>query len=229
MLTDGIIVHSYFEKSMANQHCVLNIFAMSEASKSGVLTSEVIRRMEVVMSHKIDVLNDWGDKMIQSGYGKPKVEKTITDGLIGYERKVARTTENVTSIYTDQSKGINSRRIDKILDKTKWYNQDRGEDHIQGQGSAEGPGPGRGFKQSNNIIASNKYTSVLMIPRTAGGRLATELKRMEEQSRQTSKRSAKFLERPGTMVKELIWKTDPWDDQKCTRSKCHICPQTTTS
>ena len=57
--------------------------------------------------------------------------RVIQDGIIGFERKKTN-----KSIYEDQSKNLDKRRMQKLRDKTNWHNKER--DNDTGPSKAEG-------------------------------------------------------------------------------------------
>ena len=61
--SDGIIIHSYYEKTMINPKCLLKSAAISEQSKAGILAAELQRRMtaiheKVSLEERIKVLDE---------------------------------------------------------------------------------------------------------------------------------------------------------------------------
>ena len=139
----------------------------------------------------------------------------------------------------NQDQGIDERRVAKIINKTGWINYKEsgdGDAKEMKENNADNNidiGRTKGVRQSqiqrqnqkqkkNN---KNKFTSVLMIPRTAGGRLAADLRQVEMELSRTSRRSVRVVERPGKMLKSMLWKPDPWGNEPCTREKCIVCQQ----
>ena len=96
-LTDqGLIEYRFYQKEMSSKFCVRKDAALGEQLKRSVMSAEVIRRLmntrespEQEMK-RLEILEEFSDKMRRSGYDEDDVKDAITAGVTGYERKLMR-------------------------------------------------------------------------------------------------------------------------------------------
>ena len=74
-------------------------------------------------------------------------------------------------------------------------------------------------KKRNNWFRTGEYESVMFIPATPNSTLRSM---MEEEVRSTNLK-IKVVERPGTKVKRLLQKNDPFKADKCNDENCFVC------
>ena len=73
---------------------------------------------------------------------------------------------------------------------------------------------------------SQKYNTVLFVPPTPGGKLASALKERINQLCSNSKIKIKILETAGTKVNNLISRKDPFPTNDCISPHCPLCKDT---
>ena len=65
--------------------------------------------------------------------------------------------------------------------------------------------------------------TVLFVPRTNGGTLATQLREVDRKVSEVTKDRVKVVERAGVKLKELLHKSDPFGGLPCSRDRCLVC------
>ena len=67
--------------------------------------------------------------------------------------------------------------------------------------------------------------AVIFVPRTNGGTLARMMKDGEMSLDKIMSRKVKIVEKPGSKLKDILVKKDPWSGRGCGRSRCKMCEQ----
>ena len=81
-------------------------------------------------------------------------------------------------------------------------------------------------KKTKGMLESQEPISLLFIPRTVNGRLATRLRRKEEELQKTLGMKVKMVERGGDMLRSMLVRNNPWSYQDCERQECIPCEKT---
>ena len=66
-------------------------------------------------------------------------------------------------------------------------------------------------------------TTVLFVPRTEGGALATLLKKKEKELEMFSTHRVRIIERNGERLEHILTKPDPFGEDKCEKMDCLLC------
>ena len=87
----NMVLYQYYEKSMTPNMVLHKRSAMPEGTRRATLNQELIRRMintsELVSNEKrIEIIDKYAGKLINSEYSVKETRKVIIDGLKGYER-----------------------------------------------------------------------------------------------------------------------------------------------
>ena len=85
------ILYSFFEKSMVSQMVLHKRSAMPEGIRRATLNQEMVRRMlntseDVKDTKRVEIVDDYAQKMINSEYTIEETRNVIMAGLKGYER-----------------------------------------------------------------------------------------------------------------------------------------------
>ena len=130
VMEDNKIIYYYYEKPMVPNMVLHRRSAMPENTRRSTLNQELIRRMVntsemASLERRIDIINKYAQKLINSEYSVPQARKAIVEGLKGYERllSLSRDFENPKWKPLHLSAGWNSRnrRQAKQRSKTSWY------------------------------------------------------------------------------------------------------------
>ena len=88
---DNKILYQYFEKAMVPNMVLHRRSAMPDGTRRATLNQETIRRMvntsEMVdMEKRLDIIDKYAQKLINSEYSMEQTRNAIIGGLKGYER-----------------------------------------------------------------------------------------------------------------------------------------------
>ena len=86
------VEYNFYEKPMSCNVCVQLKSAMDENSKMKILANDLTRRLlntseSLGLEARIKVVNDYSQKLLNSGYGQEQVRRIIINGIKSYERK----------------------------------------------------------------------------------------------------------------------------------------------
>ena len=90
---NNTISYKYYEKPMASNVCVQKLTAMDENSKMKTLSNELTRRLlntSEALENKVrvQIIDDYSQKLRNSGYELNQIRKIVKNGLKGYEKKL---------------------------------------------------------------------------------------------------------------------------------------------
>ena len=91
---DNKVMYSFYEKPMSSNQVIQKASAMPENMRMSTLNQEVTRRMLNTCEWLDDrvrwgILDDFCQKLCNSGYGLDQTRRIVVGGLTGYERKLA--------------------------------------------------------------------------------------------------------------------------------------------
>ena len=94
----------FFEKGMATNLTIQNRSAMGENMKYQSLSNEVIRRMlnnkqGSQEEEQINGIDEYGSKLLTSGFTLDQVRRIIVAGLKGYEGRLQRCKDGTRPLY----------------------------------------------------------------------------------------------------------------------------------
>ena len=125
------IMFQYFEKSMVPNMVIHRRSAMPESTRRATLNQELIRRMvntsEMVdMSKRIEIIDKYVTKLINSKYTLEQTRSTLIGGLKGFERllSLSRDTKNPRwkPLHMPSRWNAKNRRVAKLRSKNNLYN-----------------------------------------------------------------------------------------------------------
>ena len=122
-------MYTFFEKPMASNMMIQRDSAMPENSKMATLNQELVRRMmntseDLGMDERVLVVEDYCQKLANSGYKKPQITKVVVGGLTGYERSLSLldpTSSKFRPLHESRKHNMRSRRITKMMAKQNWF------------------------------------------------------------------------------------------------------------
>ena len=91
--TNNIVDYTFYEKPMSRNVTVQRMSAMEENSKMKTLSNDLIRRLlntseRLGLEKRIKVVDNYSQKLLNSGFKLEQVRTIIVNGVSGYERKV---------------------------------------------------------------------------------------------------------------------------------------------
>ena len=130
---DNMVVYIFYEKPMASSMVVQKRSAMPENMRVSTLNQEVIRRMlntseRLDDTHRIKAVDDYSQKLCNSGYDKEYTRKIIIGGLTGYERKLALSKDRNKPLHLGAKFNVEGRRRKKMMAKTTWFKRKETDD-----------------------------------------------------------------------------------------------------
>ena len=133
-------IYAFFEKEMASNQVIQKLSALPENMKISTLNNEVMRRMfntsELLPDRmRCEIVDDFCQKLCNSGYDRKQSRKIIVGGLTGYERRVTlskdKTHKKWRPLHESATSTQGRRAKKKLLGKTSWFKgkkKDRGND-----------------------------------------------------------------------------------------------------
>ena len=136
------VMFSFFEKPMVARTVLMKRSAMPENTRMATLNQEMIRRMvntseHVDMDTRLEVIDDYARKLVNSEYDLGQTRRVIVGGLKGYERMLSlsknKETPNWKPLHLPTSYKSKERRISKMMAKTNWFKsrEEQGKEKIQ--------------------------------------------------------------------------------------------------
>ena len=131
---DNKTMYTFFEKPMASDMVIQREAAMPENMKISSLNQEMVRRMVntselVPMKTRLDIVDRFGQKLTDSGFGLKHVRGIIVGGLTRYERRLALSLDKDNPKWRPLHEGASfnagPRRIKKMLSKNNWFKKNK--------------------------------------------------------------------------------------------------------
>ena len=134
----------FYEKSTSSKKTVQRDSAMEENSKIQTVSNNLVRRLcntgeSMGAREQCKVVDDYAQKLGNSGYSLEQVRRIIVNGIKGFEGRKLRCKREGRNLYRKavQSQGARTRK--KLLSKTSWYKgaANRRMDYKTGSGGEE--------------------------------------------------------------------------------------------
>ena len=124
---NNIVDYNFYENSMSINVTVQRMSAMEENSKIKTLSNDLTRRLlntseRLDFEKRILVVDQFSQKLFNSGFRLEQVRIIIVNGVKGYERKVKESKRpggRRLHRTSAESRGTQIRK--KLLDKTEWF------------------------------------------------------------------------------------------------------------
>ena len=134
------------------------------------------------MLERMEILEEFTNKMDCSGYSRLQMREPIISGLSGYANKVDREKRLGIPVHREGASGNSLRRLDKLTAKASWFKRPRLEQDLPCEPNTVSPANRRrvGAKQQQETNTHEPTQTppdtVMFVPKTRGGALATHLK-----------------------------------------------------
>ena len=134
IMEDNMIVYIFYQKPMASSMVIQRRSAMPENMRVSTLNQEMIRRMlntseRLGIEWRLTIVDDYAQKLTNSGYDLAYTRKIIIGGLTGYERKLALSLDKDNPKWKPLHPGAKfdqaGRRKRKMMAKTNWFNKEK--------------------------------------------------------------------------------------------------------
>ena len=220
------IQYRFFEKETTTSLTVQKRSAMEENPKVQIVSNEVIRRLlntgrEIPLKQKRGILDDFGGKLLASGYDTEQTRRIILGGIRGFESKVKRRELEGIPLYRTSEESGENRRRKKLVGKSSWFKGRGNKTNIGSKPTGRKDNPDR----RGNTKRELKVRTVLFVEHTPGGELAKRLRGTVARLEGILGFRIKIIERTGTQVKDLFPLTNIWEGNTCGREDCVPCHQ----
>ena len=116
----------------------------------------------------------------------------------------------------------------KLIEKSNWYKfkQNNKEQEVmdvmqEGEPRERCRKPGGIRKHPGEQV--QQPSSIMFVPRTAGGRLLTQLRKVEEDLSKVTNKKVMLIEETGMKLRNMLCTSDPWEGDPCGRESCTTC------
>ena len=123
------VEYKFYSKPMSSQFVILANSAMPTKIKRNCLVQEAIRRLrntkrELNWSLKAEILSEFCNKMMISGYSEKFRFEVIQAAVRGYEKQLDDADRGIKPLYRNREFQAESRWKKKSMTKTTWYRPD---------------------------------------------------------------------------------------------------------
>ena len=137
---------------------------MEENQKKQVLSNDQIRRLlnthqKAGKSAQEKVLDQYAQKLLNSGYTREETIRIIVAGLKGFEGKVSRCKKEGRKLYRTSKESSASRARKKLLGSANWFRNSRRKESDGNSGSRGG-----GAKKAGNAKSHAKQSHFPLQP-----------------------------------------------------------------
>ena len=113
------VKYTFFEKPTASNKCLQATTALNQNYLMKSLSKEVMRRLANISEHmgnkeKVRVMDDFSQKMVNSGHTMEVVKKTLANGMKGHIRKVQRCKAEGKPFHRCEGSSARSRKQKKL-------------------------------------------------------------------------------------------------------------------
>ena len=213
---------------MASPFQILSRSAVPETIKVSTAVNEILRRWKTTSKECgqevfREITLDYMDMLAANGYGEPWRRNVLQKALTGYMRILTACKAGTTTRNRKGASTLGMRRVKKLCGKTLWYQELKEEEEedveqrFPSSSVSSNKHIGNGGKKHNK--GRNLVESVMFILYTTGGKLKSELTKMEQN--QPYDRKIKFVEKMGLTLNNILCKKDPVSGH-CGR-ECFLC------
>ena len=179
------IQFKFFEKDTTTNLCIQKRSAMQENQKIQSLTNEVIRRLlntggGVTNEVRRGILDNFGVKLLTSGYSIEQARRITLAGIRGFERKIERRKKEGKPLYRTAKESGESRRRKKLVGKSSWFRDQKkkeGNNRLVGNKNKRKPG-------SINKKGEELKTRTVIFQRGANGVTGGDIRIQDKSNRE---------------------------------------------
>ena len=113
---------------MASNRCLQADTALNHNCMVRSLGNEVIRRLDsfsksVPLTQKVEALDKFSQKLINSGHKVVTVRGILISGIKGFKRRVSRCQAEGVPLHRSAGQSADKRRKKKMMAKTNWFRE----------------------------------------------------------------------------------------------------------
>jgi hypothetical protein len=173
---DNKTMYSFYQKPMASNMVIQKVSTMPENMRMSTLNQEMTRRMMntnemVPMEQRITVVDDYGQKLTDSGYGIEQIRRVVVGGLTGYDRALHLCKDTTNSRWRPLHKSAcfnaTKRRNKKLMAKSNWFKR-KADDDSEGNSSASSSSssPAKRMRQDEGARNQNINVEIVATQKT---------------------------------------------------------------
>ena len=198
---------------------------MDENSKIQILANDLTRRLlhieqSMGVKEQVRVINEYSQKLFNSGYKKEQVKRIIINGVKAFERRLSESESGGRPLHSNLKESYGRRSRKKLTEKTSGYRKTRMKTGEQEEGVHGKAGGSR-----NDKGEELQTKTVLFVEQTRGGAFAKMLREVMTRIETMIGFRIKIVERAGTTLRNTLPNTNPWTGAHCSRNDCTACNQ----
>ena len=219
------VQYKFYEKPMCSNVTVQKRSAMGEDAKVQVVSNDLVRRLlnnseELGAGSKVEIVDNYSQKLSNSGYRGEQLKRIILNGIKGYEGKVRRCRNNGRKLHRSSIDSLGERIRKKLVGKSNWFRK-RKKSNMYGGANK----PGGTSEQKNKNFKEPSVRTVLFVDQSPGGELARRIKEQLRTMEPTLGFKTKVVERTGQTLGSKFPLASLWDGSPCGRGDCVTCTQ----
>ena len=134
------VLYSFFEKPTNSNITAQKRTAMGEDSKVQVVSNDPVRRLlnnseELGGATKVKIVDEYTQKLVNSGYRGKQLRKIISNGIKGYEGKRRRAIRDGRNLHRTSVNSQGARISQKLQAKMAWLKKTRRGEPQEAHGS----------------------------------------------------------------------------------------------
>ena len=222
------VLHGFFEKPTNSNITIQRRSAMGQDAKIQVLSNDIIRRLknnseELGKGAKIEIIDNYTQKLLNSGYHGEILQRIITNGIKGYENLLRRCQEEGRNLHRSSTDSQGARIRKKLLAKSNWFRKSRRKEDYAKESTNKGRSSGS-FGGSK-CMETLKVRTILFVEQSPNGELAKRLRETLRGMEATLGFRVKVVERNGRSLGSKFPLNTLWAGEKCGRTDCITCEQ----
>ena len=151
-----------------------------------------------------------------SGYCIRELERAITPGIVGFQRRVSRQNQGGDPIHRKGSVIKKSTFAKQLTISSDWFKKKpTNKSNFRVKSWGKHPIP--------EVRDNRSPSAPFFVPRTPGGGLASQLKKVEVDINRLSSQKVKIVEEGGVTLKDLLCNPAPRKEKTCIREHCQVC------
>ena len=195
---------------------------MGEDAKIQVVSNDLVRRLqnnseELGRGAKVEIVNNYAQKLANSGYRGEQLKRIIINGIKGYESKRRRCRELGRGIHRTSVDSSGARIKKKLLSKSNWFKKKKKEEQEKEQ--MEPGATSWGSRPAKEL----EVKTVLFVEQSPGGELAKRMRETLRNMEHTLGFKVKVAERTGQALGSKFPLNTLWDGAKCGQGDCTTC------
>ena len=199
--------------------------AMGEDAKVQVVSNDLVRRLlnnseELGAGSKVEIVDNYSQKLSNSGYRGEQLKRIILNGIKGYEGKVRRCRNNGRKLHRSSIDSMGERIRKKLVGKSNWFRKRKKSNMYGGVKK-----PGGTSEQKDKNFKEPSVRTVLFVDQSPGGELARRIKEQLRTMEPTLGFKTKVVERTGQTLGSKFPLASLWDGSPCGRGDCVTCTQ----